>query len=215
MKVFKGRYRLVAENVGEGTREFFDFSSDTKDFVQYKDALMPTVSLASIDSLTTLFDNFYSLDAYLSKSQHGNKEERPIKTCVTYKSNTTKEDAYLAAVWNDEILYEIASHVEGSRVDFNNDTTKNTFATIYNELIDRNSPFAEKLLSSSSNTFSLNIHNRKLVSLAHSGFYNIDNFYNKILDSFSSYREFRALYLAYKKYRLSLEKGKPLQLLKK
>lgn len=218
MNDFKGRYCLIAEDVFENTREYFDFSCDTMDFVQYEDASVPSVSIASIDSLTTLFESFYELDSYLSKNQYqyvSPEDRTPVKAYVSYKSNTTKEEAFLDAVWNDNALYEIAKHAKGSRVDFNNSTTMDTFSTIYNELTDCNSSFATELLSSNSNTFSLNNHNKKLVSLAHSGFYNGDNFFCKVLDSFSSYREFRALYLAYKKHKLYLENSKSSQLLKK
>lgn len=210
MKTFKGRYNLIKEDIGDGTKEVFDFADRVMDFACLKDKEAADVSVATIDSLTTVFPDIHYLYSYLNKEIMLDRETEGFSSYVRYKSRSTGCDAFLSTVWDDEVLHEIASNANGSKVNFENQTTKDVFSTMYNELRDSDSGFGSSLLNSSSNDTSINSHNRKLVGVAS---YGSDvgefNFFSKMRNGFSSYREYRALYIAYCKYMKSLKKEVP------
>lgn len=207
MELQKGRYQLISEEIRTGAKEVFDFSSSNLDFVSSEDSVFSKVPVAAIDKLTSAFTSFEELNEY-SERNCSYDREWGSKCYIRYKSNTTKEDAFLTPIWNDECLYRIASCANGSRVDFTDSTTEEMFKDMYRELGDRNSGFASSILKSRSNDTSLNKHNKILVEIAPNN-KNDPNFLREMQRAFSSYREFRALYIAYCQYNKKLGKEAP------
>lgn len=208
MEIHKGRYKLISENLIDSSREVFDFSSDVKNFVSEDEDVM-SVSAATIDAFTTVFPSSEYLGAYLNKKSSIDREEREKQYYICYPQKSTKEIARLNTVWDDPVLNEIASNAKGGRVNFNNPTTKETFNSMMNLAHNRSSKFGTSLLVSSNNDYRLNDYTKNLLkkfvfqTAAYESFLDL-----KIRETFSNYREYRALYLSYKRYLQNLEKNK-------
>lgn len=206
MKVQSGRYKLVVEDILDGSKEVFDFKDDTRNFVG-ENEVVDSVSVASIDALTASFPNLKYLYGYLNKENYKTREDFSKKSYISYNHLVTKEEAMLDTVWDDPVLAEIAEHTNGGKVDFTNETTKHVFDTLYSELISRESKFGTNLLVTSNNTHHVNDYNKSLLKKCVFETSAYDSFLQrKIRGSFSSYREFRALYLSYINYVKNVEK---------
>lgn len=204
----KGRYKLICENLLDSSCEVFDFSNEIKDFVPVEEDVVP-VSVATIDAFTSLFPSGEYLGAYLGKKSSIDREEKEKQYYISYPQKFTKESVRLNTVWDDPILNEIASHAKGGKVDFDNPTTKETFVNMIRLVYDKKVNFCSSLLVSSSNDFRLNDYTRNLLkkcAFQTSPHETLLDF--KIKETFSNYREYRALYLSYKRYLQKLEKNK-------
>lgn len=196
MRVSRGIYSLVSGDPNNG--EVFDFDKDVKNFIDPKDAFMGSVNIANIDRLTTLFSSDREFVSYLSK-EHYERDTTDISTFIRYKSPSTGKNAFLRPVWNDKTLHKIASAAKDSKVDFRDETTYTTLLLIYDEITDKYSSFCNYAVNSTERNLKMCDHSKKILNIIH-GKYNNDSFVN-LVDSFESYREFRALYLSYKKYK--------------
>lgn len=199
MDDFKGRYSLVSESLEDGSREVFDFSDGIKDFVPVEYTGLSRVALSKIDGFTASFENFQELNDYLLKRRSIRREFPTSRCSIQYKSNSTGEDTELSPVWNDELLQQVACNSNGSKVNFGNETTKNAFNLMYTELMKRDGEFRKSVISSTYKTTSVNNYNKELIEQAASNPSDTVTL-ARIVKSFSSYREYRALYLGYKNY---------------
>lgn len=216
MNYEKGRYKLISKNYEDNSEEIFDFSRQRAEFVELREKGVPTVSLATIDSLTTVFSNVSELYSYLEKKLCFDREEDRRKCIVRYKSNSTGKDEELTPIFNDEILHEIAVHAKGSKVDFEDETTKEVFSTIMSELATPGSRLGVDLMMIGSKDTTINNHNKGYVrQFAFEGKGDDPYTLGKLKESFTSYREFRALYLTYVRYLKRFKKDNPLTLTRK
>ncbi len=197
----KGRYSLILNSDDE--EMVFDFS--VMDFMN-KDQIEKNdlVFLATIDKMTTLFTGSLDLLSYLDKRRYDPSFDL-VNTKIRYRGSNG-ENIYLDTVYQDDTLAKISKCANGSYIDLNDATTRCVLADIYREISDSNSEFSKYLVASKSITTNINDYNKKIVSLAHDNLTGEMFYY--FLKSFMSYREFRALYLSYEKYKSPLkEKG--------
>lgn len=210
MNVNKGRYSLVKRSTLDGEKEIFDFSKEMLDFTEeeYQEGIN-SVSLATIDSLTTAFDGPIEFIGYLNKERIP-QEEFSSTITIDYKSQTGEEKS-LCAVWQDDTLHKIASAANGGKVNLNDPTTNEVFHDMFYRLRNYENGFADSVFNSKSNDTKVNDHNVKLIRASMSGVLDTA-LYQRLAESFSNYREFRSLYVAYKRNIEQQEKKDPKKL---
>lgn len=207
--VTKGRYSLYKNNPKNNEKEVFDFASDTLNFTSLSDAKMDKVSLATIDSLTTCFFSHYDMINHLDKENIHDRDEMIESSTINYKSNSTGNIESLEVVYDDETLHTIAKHAKGGKVDFSCDVTNDTFREIYRELRYGDGNLLTTLFHPESRTYNVNAHNKEILKKI--PFIDSKEDERQIClfrHNFSNYREYRALYLAYKKHKMQKEMNK-------
>lgn len=214
MNVYKGRYSLIKKDLSNNDFEIFDFTSSIFDFISEKDNdSMTEVSLATIDSLTTVFNGAVELESYFNKKSVSKEEDLMSSISIGYQ-NKAGEAASLCVIWDDETLHKIASSANGGKVNLNDPTTNEVLHDMYYRLKDPSNGLADLLFNSSSNDTKVNDHNIRLIKASLNR--HLDStLYKRFTESFSSYREFRALYIAYKRNLAKMQKNKPQMLEKK
>ena len=205
MKKFNGNYSLIMEDYFDSSKEFFDF--DYKDFVPFEenDNSFYT-TLTKIDSFTTFFSGPYEICSYLNKDICCDKEQFRKNIYVQHISRSTGKVNRLPVIWNDETLHEIAINVNGNSVNYDNLTTKEVFNRMYEELTSRDSSFRAYVLRYVHNNPSINSYNCNLIREMNNINLSNSKIFEKLPEAFSSYREFRSLYLIYNSYLNSKEK---------
>ncbi len=201
----RGIYHLIDEDKDTKEREYLNFGS-RKRFLDLKDCDNPNTSLSVIDSLTTLFLDEKDFRSYL-KDDMETYRDRLIY--ITYKNNGEKK---LACVYNDKVLHDIAEKTLGSQggsVNLSDNLTKSYLYSMFREIKDPNSTFVDEVLARTKPSYSINDHNKELISEIRSDTAYTQNYENfqltRFLRNFTSYKEFRALYLNYKEYKKRME----------
>ena len=205
MKKFNGNYSLIMEDYFDSSKEFFDF--DYKDFVPFEenDNSFYT-TLTKIDSFTTFFSGPYEICSYLNKDICCDKEQFRKNIYVQHISRSTGKVNRLPAIWNDETLHEIAISVNGNSVNYDNAKTKETFDRMYEELTSGSSSFRDYVLRYVHDNPSINSYNCNLIREISNTNYDNSGIFKMLPESFSSYREFRSLYVIYNSYISTKEK---------
>ena len=195
----RGIYQLVDEDKETREREYLDFEG-RKRFVPVEFCTDPSVALADIDSLTTLFEN----EADLRARTEAPTEGRTRLIYIVYKNNGEKR---LSCLYNDPTLHTIASKAVGpqkGKINLYDNTTKSYLFNIYNEIRNKKSDFSEFVYYKTKNSYLVNDHNKELLRELHAdtSYTERDNNYQlkRFIRSFESYKEFRALYVCYKQF---------------
>ncbi len=195
----KGRYQLIATGP-DNYREYFNFEG-RKRFVPKEWVTFSNVKLACIDSLTCLFENEYDFKCAL----HDGMEEDRDKLSIIYNVNGERK---LYPVYNDEELKVVADRAiaktGGTTIDKDDITTRRIMNSIFREIQNKSSNFSYEAANSQIVNEQLNNHSKEVIDK-----FNYDTAYTKrsynaqfqlFMAAFESYKEFRALYLAYKSY---------------
>lgn len=187
-----GIYYLIKEDILTEQTEYFDF--ETMDFSTSKPGGVP---LSTIDSLTTIFENGYELDSYVSKEKTKKIEYR-FK--IIYNLKRKVKEIELDPVWNDATLNAMSKTAEG-HVDFTIDNNLFTLQEIQKEILNVSSGLARRINGSRKESTKLNETNKKIIGALASGSKLIH--FGDLLTIFSDYKEFRALYLNYKENKIN------------
>ena len=201
----KGIYHLVTTDLG-GNREYFNFVGRRR-FLCREFVTQSGVKLAAIDALTCLFKDEKDFKATLND---GTLEyDKDIK--IVYKN---KEEKTLDPVYDNDELRTIANRAieknGGSYIDEYDHTTRLALDRIFKEIQNRGSNFSYEVINSDKLNHQLNNHSKDAVTEFHNNTAYTERNYNYqfriFAGQFKSYKEFRALYLAYKDYKKSLYK---------
>lgn len=181
-----GTYYLIREDIENEYFEFFDFE-DMKFSTKSKKGVM----LATIDALTTMFEHEEKLCDYIDKVNSDYKYTYKI----IHKSFSKKDDKVLNVVWNDKYLSSI-SKLADFKVDFTNEHNYFLLYDIINAVKNKKNGLLKSIMSSKKESTKLSENNRKLIlEIANTG---KEPLPKDLMDIFSDYNEFRALYLNYK-----------------
>lgn len=220
-----GRYSLILETQ-DGNKYYYDVDLGT--FVMmYEKSKPKKTQLEKLDFLTA---------NYASREQFANcyRIDSPIKSLyITYQF---KGERRLAPVFNNEKWAELAKSYTGKEVDFRDNNNFQVFNTIYFEIADLNSDFADKIIKNANRLITispqtkdvivcLRAHERAIeerrkysfgvkdyyTEISISDIYSEDRsgFYRDLQKRLSDYRELRTIYLNY--CRIEERKQKELQ----
>ena len=186
-----GKYYLIKNRINSDEIEFFDFEK-----MDFMDGPVKSVDLATIDALTSLFVDGQDLDNYLNKT---NNHERDYEFLykIIYKTKKNEEFRELDAIWNDKNISAL-SKISDSKVDFKNNISKELIFTVFEEVMNPNSGLARQIIKAKKNDLKLNDYNKKLIGVLASS--KKVPFMDDFAEAFSSYKEYRTLYLNYKEY---------------
>lgn len=183
----KGRYFFKRENIYNDDIEFFNFKT-----MDFEDARSEGVMLSTIDSMTTLFTDGDELERYLSKDSN---KEHMYKYMIVYRNNKNEEDKELKPVWDDMKLNAI-SKISDGKINYDNSIMIEIAYEIFNEIKNPNSLLARRIVKERKNDYKLDDYNKKLIGALASS--KRSPSINDLTEAFSSYKEFRTLYLNYK-----------------
>ena len=199
-----GNYHLVLEDFSTRDRKYMDFQGKQA-FSPKEFSIRINVPLAAIDELTTHFIN----DTHLKMSlAHKDEMDGPKdRVFITYQQNGEKQ---LECVYDDEVLAHIASQTIGAKkglLNLNDEVTRTQLYNIFQEVIKPGSTFLSEALTENTNTTFVNSHNsnllREIRRHASEKQSQNDRTFRRVFakeDAFGLYKEFRALYISYKKY---------------
>lgn len=215
-----GIYHLCQEH--NKTKEKLYFNFDVRQFIDYSKEENKTVSLATIDLLTTSCSSEQEFIDLLKRSGYDKKDatmfisyemKREIKKNSEEEKNEPKEkkeyeiiERKLAPVFNDPFLHFVAETTKGKKdgsINTENSKIKETLYRIYKILITPNNGLFERIAvkrEMNSNTYGLNEHNyNSLKDLPRNVYYSTEEnsrfYFSKFVKHFSNYKEFRSLYL--------------------
>ena len=201
-----GRYNLVREDIDNEYVEFFDFES-----MSFVNKITKGVDISTIDSMTTLFVDENDFMNYFDKIK--NNDEYNYKYKIIYTTNKSREEKVLKIVWDDARLNSISKLADG-KVDFASDYNFSLFLEILEEIKKKNG-LTKRISTSKKESFKLNEQNRKIIEII-SGL-KVEVPIKDLIEVFSDYKEYRALYLNYKYYLIEKENSlqKPINKIKK
>lgn len=172
--------------------EYFDF-----DFMQFIPERKKPVPLSTIDAMTTLFTDGQELDDYLNKNDERDKNYNYDFKIVFKLRKKDANERIINPVWNDPTLSAI-SKISDGKVDFTYDKNLSILLTIIEMVKKAETGLARRIVGSKKDETCLNAENKKLIgALANSSKM---AFTGDLMEIFSSYTEFRALYLNYKEH---------------
>jgi len=183
-----GSFYLIREDMENEYIEYFDFENMT-----FVPKITKGVMLSTIDALTTIFLDDSELSDYIDKI----KTEYKYMYKIIHKSFGKKEDKVLNAVWNDKYLSSI-SKLADFKVDFTNDYNFLILYDIIKAVKDKKNGLSKAITTSKKESTRLNDKNKKIIlEIANSS---KELLPKDMMEIFSDYNEFRALYLNYKNY---------------
>lgn len=182
-----GRYNLVREDLDNENIEFFDFEA-----MRFVKNITKGVDLSSVDALTTMFVDGNDLSDYIDKI---NNEENNYTYKIIYTTSKTQEEKVLKVIWDDKVLNSI-SKLADDKVDFVSDYNYMTFLCIIEEIKNPKSGLVKRINSSRKESYRLSDNNKKIIDAMINSKENIT--LKDLIDVFSDYKEYRALYLNYK-----------------
>ena len=189
-----GSYYLIREDIENEYIEYFDFEN-----MEFLPKITKGVVLSTIDSLTTMFLSESDLSDYIDKVESIYKYTYKI----IHKSFSKKEDKVLNVIWNDKYLSSI-SKISDSKVDFTSDYNFFILYEIINAVKDKKNGLVKTISSSKKESTKLSDRNKKIIlDIANT---NKEPSPKVLMEIFSDYNEFRALYLNYK-YNKELDKN--------
>ena len=187
MKNTVEKYYFIRENKVNHTIEYFDFESN-----RYTNKKVLAVSLSTIDSMTSYFDNPEELDDYFERENNNNSQQYKYMIIHSDKSNKNS----LHPIWGDYRISSL-SRVSNENVDFTHDLNCSLLLEILEKIKDSSNGLAKRIVKSSDEETELCVYNKTLVAVLASS----DKIpsIEVISQAFKPYKEFRALYLNYKK----------------
>ena len=204
----KGRYRLVQEYNETGERAYFNFGA--RQFYDQSEKGNQQVSLATIDSITTVFTSEKEFIYMLRNSGF----DPSISTL--FISYNLKGERKLAPVFNDEMLKRVSDCTLGrqdGKVDVEKAFISDYLNNIFRVLIVPNNGLYKRIAdkyAKGSNTYGVNKMNYYFIgNLDHvfDGKVEDERFwFERFKHEFSDYKEFRALHLNYVAYQKQLAK---------
>ena len=189
-----GSYHLIREDIENEYIEYFDFEN-----MEFTPKITKGVMLSTIDALTTMFLNENDLSNYTDKIE----SEYKYTYKIIHKSFGKKEDKVLNVIWDDKKLSSI-SKISDSKVDFSSDYNFLILYDIINAIKDKKNGLVKAISSSKKESTKLNDRNKKIIlDIANT---NKEPLPKDLMEIFSDYNEFRALYLNYK-YNKEIDKN--------
>lgn len=189
-----GSYHLIREDIENEYIEYFDFEN-----MEFTPKLTKGVMLSTIDALTTMFFSDEELSDYIDKIEN----EYKYTYKIIHKSFGKKEDKVLNVIWDDKKLSSI-SKISDSKVDFSSDYNFMILYDIINAIKDKKNGLVKAISSSKKESTKLNDRNKKIIlDIANT---NKEPLPKDLMEIFSDYNEFRALYLNYK-YNKEIDKN--------
>lgn len=186
------KYYLMRKEVISGLTQYFDFER-----AKYSNRKSKAMTIATIDSLTTIFTDGNELDAHFDR-----ETDREFKyKIIVYKDNKNK---HLNVIWYDPTLKALTTLKDG-KVNFTGERQAKTMLNIISELKNPESNFRRKVLNTKRDEFKIT-YESKVILAAFIKKPNDENL-NKFIEAFSSYEDCRALYLAYKDHLLNKDKS--------
>lgn len=200
----------------DGSSEIFDFSEEVLNFVKEEKAIIPSVSLPTIDKMTSSFSNRHDFMTYISDKTNLPNSTKS-KLSIRYQDKFGLKRHY-TPVWNDDTLQEIASNTKDNKIDLTNEKTKEVFMMLYEELVSNGSRFAAKLLTTGYAELDagFNPWQRKVLHKMNRCALGEEegNVLQEFAKNFSKYRDFRGLYLRHKNRTRLIKKEKQVELKK-
>ena len=182
-------YYLVKKDIITGDKEFFNF--ETLEFGPNKEK---GVALATIDALTTIFEDGQELDLYFDRSKTIERDYEYIYK-IEARSNNKSIEKTLNTVWDNEDLNALTKLTEGE-VDFTGTQQYVVMKGIFDKLSE-GSLLGTKATRTKKEDYRLSENAKKAVIAAYSGTKEAEcNFFQ----AFKSYEDARALYLLNKNY---------------
>ena len=189
-----GSYHLIREDIENEYIEYFDFEN-----MEFTPKITKGVMLSTIDALTTMFFSDEELSDYIDKIEN----EYKYTYKIIHKSFGKKEDKVLNVIWDDKKLSSI-SKISDFKVDFSSDYNFLILYDIINAIKDKKNGLVKAISSSKKESTKLNDRNKKIIlEIANT---NKEPLPKDLMEIFSDYNEFRALYLNYK-YNKEIDKN--------
>ena len=182
-----GDYNLIREDIENEYIEYFDFEK-----MAFVDKIAKSVDISTIDALTTLFSDQEELNDYLSVSKNNNDYNYKYK--IIYKQNRKSEEKLFKCIWNDPSLSSI-SKLSDNKVDFTSESNYSLFLKIIEDIKNNQNGLVKRIVTSRKESFKLNKNNIKIIECIASG---EEIPLKDLMDIFSDYKEYRALYINYK-----------------
>lgn len=199
-----GNYHLILEDNATRERKYMDFQGNQA-FSPKAFSIKINVPLSAIDELTTHFINETHLKMSLAHEDDMGKPKKRV--FITYQQIGEKE---LECVYDDDVLAHIASKTIGAKkglLNLNDPVTMQQLYAIFQEVIKPGSTFLSEALTDNTNTTFVNSHNANLLRdvrrYASNKQSENDRTFRRVFakdNAFGLYKEFRALYISYKKY---------------
>ncbi len=186
-----GIYYLIKEDMTDNTRYYFDFET-----MEYSQDRVKGVQLSTIDAMTSLFSSPTELDQYLDREGYVDRET-PFKYFISYRIRRKDDEKFLTPVWDDTNISAISKITDG-KVDYSNYLVYDLLFKLVEELKDVQNGFAMTMINSKNNDTKICDYNKVIVG-AIAGLNNKNEIPSGIImEAFSSYKEFRSLYLGHK-----------------
>ena len=182
-------YYLIKKELTTDDIEYFDFEQ-----MEFSSEKKKGVYLATIDALTTIFTDKEEMENYFDIPI----QETANHYKIIYRSKNKNKDKELNVVWDDPILSGFSKLTDG-KVDYTGNTQYETLMEMLNELRDVKTGFGMRLSKSKKEEHKLSDHAKSVVIAASSD--NSNSFTGDFIKTFSSYKDCRALYLAYKEHK--------------
>lgn len=183
-------YNLIREDVDNEYLEYFDF--ETMSFIN---KITKGVELSTIDALTTMFTDDKELNNYIEKVD----SEYNYTYKIIYTTSKKKEEKVLKVIWDDVTLSSISKLADG-KVDFVSDYNYYVFLAIIDAIKNNKNGLVKRISSSKKESYRLSDQNRKIIEFIANSKEEIP--FKALIEVFSDYKEFRALYLNFKYYNL-------------
>ena len=183
-------YNLIREDVDNEYLEYFDF--ETMSFIN---KITKGVDLSTIDALTTMFIDDKELNNYIEKVD----SEYNYTYKIIYTTSKKKEEKVLKVIWDDVTLSSISKLADG-KVDFVSDYNYYVFLAIIDAIKNNKNGLVKRISSSKKESYRLSDQNRKIIEFIANSKEEIP--FKALIEVFSDYKEFRALYLNFKYYNL-------------
>ena len=179
-------YNLIREDVDNEYLEYFDF--ETMSFIN---KITKGVELSTIDALTTMFTDDKELNNYIEKVD----SEYNYTYKIIYTTSKKKEEKVLKVIWDDVTLSSISKLADG-KVDFVSDYNYYVFLAIIDAIKNNKNGLVKRISSSKKESYRLSDQNRKIIEFIANSKEEIP--FKALIEVFSDYKEFRALYLNFK-----------------
>lgn len=183
-------YNLIREDVDNEYLEYFDF--ETMSFIN---KITKGVELSTIDALTTMFTDDKELNNYIEKVD----SEYNYTYKIIYTTSKKKEEKVLKVIWDDVTLSSISKLADG-KVDFVSDYNYYVFLAIIDAIKNNKNGLVKRISSSKKESYRLSDQNRKIIEFIANSKEEIP--FKALIEVFSDYKEYRALYLNFKYYNL-------------
>ncbi len=189
-----GIYYLVKEDILDNTKYYFDFEE-----MNYSLEKGKGVQLSTIDAMTSLFSNPTELDRYLDREEFVDRENM-FKYYISYRIRRKDEEKILTPIWQDQNISALSKITDG-KVDYSNYLVYDLLIKLIDTIKETRNGFAMTMVNSKKGDIKICDYNKALIGMLASSRKKDEVSIGTIMDAFSSYKEFRSLYLGYKSYK--------------